>query len=159
MEGKNKGIIVVKTIKRVMHYIKHNLEHHFKGINLTAPQGMLIGILAKHGEMKVSDLSVELGLSNSTVSGIIDRLEKQGLVERTRSEEDRRVVYVSVTKETKKNTEEHFKCVEREFEAMVSEATPEELDEILKGLAVLERVLHRKQEKWEVEQNKIKQKE
>lgn len=142
-----------------MHYIKHNLGHHFKGINLTAPQGMLMGILAKHGKMKVSDLSEELGLSNSTVSGIIDRLEKQGLVERTRSEEDRRVVYVSVTEETKKNTEKHFKCVEREFETMVSEATPEELDEILNGLAVLERVLHRKKEKWEVEQNKIKQKE
>jgi DNA-binding MarR family transcriptional regulator len=146
LEEKNKGITVVRTIKRVMHFIKQNMEQHFKEMRLTAPQGMLMGILSKHGKMKVSDLSEELGLSNSTVSGIIDRLEKQSLVERTRSEEDRRVVYVSVTEGTKKNTEEHFKCIEKEFEAMVSEATPEELDEILRGLAMLEKVLHRKKE-------------
>ena len=65
--------------------LKHSMGQHFNPMNLTGPQGMMMGILSHDGEMKISDLSEKIGLSNSTVSGIIDRLEKQGLVERTRS--------------------------------------------------------------------------
>ena len=143
----NKGVSVVKTLKGIMQTIKQNMEHHFKDVRLTAPQGMLIGILSKNGKMKVSDLSEELGLSNSTVSGIIDRLEKQGLVERIRSEEDRRVVYVNLTPQSKAGAEERFRCIERKLEEMMNHASTEELDKILEGLAVLEDVLKRQNNK------------
>lgn len=149
MEEVNKGIGVVKTLKQVMHSIKQRMEHEFKDMRLTGPQGMTIGALTRHGKMKVSDLSEELGLSNSTVSGIIDRLEKQGLVERIRSEEDRRVVYVSVTPESKKQAEEHFKCLEKKLESMMNHATPQELDKILDGLATLVDVLERQKKEEE----------
>ena len=143
----NKGISVVKTLKGIMQTIKQSMEHHFRDMNITAPQGMLIGILSKNGKMKVSNLSEELGLSNSTVSGIIDRLEKQGLVERIRSEEDRRVVYVNLTPQSKAGAEERFRCIERKLEEMMNHASTEELDKILEGLAVLEEVLKRQNNK------------
>jgi DNA-binding MarR family transcriptional regulator len=143
MEDISKGIRVVKILKNVMVAIKQNTHDHFKEMNVTGPQGMLIGTLAHFGEMKVSDLSEKLGLSNSTVSGIIDRLENQGLVERTRSTEDRRVVYVKVTPEFQKNSQERFQVFEKMFEAMMSKATSEELDEILIGLETLQKVINR----------------
>ena len=52
--------------------------------------------------MKITEFSNQLCLSNSTVSGIIDRLEKQEMVVRERSEEDKRVVYVSISPNLKK---------------------------------------------------------
>jgi MarR family transcriptional regulator, organic hydroperoxide resistance regulator len=143
MEEESKGIKVVRVLKKVMGIMKQKLENHFRESNLTAPQGMTLGILRHFGEMKVSDLSERLGLSNSTVSGIIDRLESQGLVERTRSKEDRRVVYISMTEKCRKGAQQHFENINRMFEEMLDKATPEELDTILEGLNTLEKVIER----------------
>lgn len=140
------GVRVVKVMKKVMNIFKQRMGGCFKKMNLTAPQGMLIGTLSRYGEMKVSDLSDRLGLSNSTVSGIIDRLENQGFVERTRSAEDRRVVYVNVTDMCKKNFKEQHEDINKMFQDMLNKATPEELDIIYKGLNTLEMVIDREYE-------------
>ncbi|OGO78588.1 MAG: transcriptional regulator [Clostridiales bacterium GWB2_37_7] len=147
MEEMNKGIRAIKILKSVMETVKQNVHHHFKDMNVTGPQGMLMGTLAHFGEMKVSDLSEKLGLSNSTVSAMLDRLENQDLVVRTRSKEDRRVVYVKVTPEFQKNSKERFQVIEKMFEAMMSKATSEELDVILVGLDTLQKVIDRNKNK------------
>ena len=137
------GIKIFKSLKRVGLRIKQSMGQHFNAMNLTGPQGMMMGILSHDGEMKISELSEKLGLSNSTVSGIIDRLEKQGLVERTRSLDDRRVVYVNVSSEFRKNSKENFCKVEKTFEDIMTKATTEEVEIILKGLTTLEQILDR----------------
>lgn len=137
---------MARTIHKIMHAIKRDLTCKFQEVNLTAPQGMLIGVLARNKKMKVSDLSEQLQLSNSTVSGIIDRLEKQGLVERTRSDEDRRIVYVSITKKTEEEVMEHYKYAEKKLEDILGNASEKELDEILRGLSILEKVLERNEQ-------------
>lgn len=146
MEEIHNSIKVLKVLKQIMDMMKQNMRHHFKKMNITGPQGMLMGILLHYGEMKISDLSDKLGLSNSTVSGIIDRLEKQGFVERTRSAEDRRVVYVSVTSEYKKIAQENFNEIEKKFEDMLNKATPEELNVIFEGLNTLKEVMERQKD-------------
>lgn len=143
MEEISKSIKAIKILKNVMEKVKGRVHTHFKGMNVTGPQGMLIGTLAHHGEMKVSDLSERLELSNSTVSGIIDRLEVQGMVERTRSSEDRRVVYVKLTPKFQKNSQQRFLEIEKIFESMMSKASSQELDTILEGLETLQRVIDR----------------
>lgn len=122
------------------------MKNKFNSFNLTAPQGMLIEILHRYGEMKISDLSKKMGLSNSTVSGIVDRLEKQGLIKRTRSDEDRRVVYVDVTDKFKNEFQENFKKIEQEFEDIMSKASPEEIDSILNGMNILKKLLNDKKQ-------------
>lgn len=143
MEEISKGIGVIKLLRQVMDALRQNMKQQYKDMNLTGPQVMVMHILAHHGEMKISALSEKLGLSNSTVSGILDRLEKQGLVERTRSKEDRRVVYVNASAEFGRNAQEHHQEIERKFAAMMHKATPEELDTILQGLDTLKKVMDR----------------
>jgi MarR family transcriptional regulator, organic hydroperoxide resistance regulator len=142
VEELSKSIQVIRALKQILGMMKQTIRHQYKDVNLTGPQGMLIGMLAHFGKMKISDLSEKLGLSNSTVSGILDRLEKTGLVERTRSEEDRRVVYVNVTPKFKKVSEQQFKEIEQNFVEKVSRANPEELDKILEGLNTLKEMLN-----------------
>ena len=132
---------IFKSLKRIGLMLKQSMGQHFNSMNLTGPQGMMMGILSHDGEMKISDLSEKTGLSNSTVSGIIDRLEKQGLVERTRSTDDRRVVYVNVSAEFQKTAKKSFCRVEKNFEDIMKKATPEEIDTILKGLNTLEQLM------------------
>ncbi|NLD51131.1 MAG: MarR family transcriptional regulator [Clostridiaceae bacterium] len=143
MDEKNKGIIVVKLLKNVMGAIKQNVEYQFKDMSLTGPQAMLIGTLAHNGQMKISDLGEKLGLSSSTVSGIVDRLEKQGLVERVRSKDDRRVVYVNLTVEFRKSAKNGFERFEEKLGAIMNEATDEDVDKIFEGLEILKSLIDR----------------
>jgi DNA-binding MarR family transcriptional regulator len=63
------------------------------------PQVAALTALFEKGPLSLKDLSRELGLSHSTASGIVDRLERRGLAARTVDEVDRRVTRVSVTDE------------------------------------------------------------
>jgi DNA-binding MarR family transcriptional regulator len=49
------------------------------------------------GDISLSELSERIRAQNSTVTGIIDRMEREALVVRTRSTEDRRVVHIKLT--------------------------------------------------------------
>ena len=57
----------------------------------------VLSILDGHGEMSMGRLAEILDVALSNASGLIDRLEDRGLVERTRVADDRRVVLVRVT--------------------------------------------------------------
>lgn len=141
MEELSKSLEAINTLKQIMTTLKHKIRCQYRDDNLTGPQGMLLGMLARHGEMKISELSEKLNLSNSTVSGILDRLEKLGLIERIRSKEDRRVVYVNITPEYRKVAEQRFKEIEKGIEVKMSNASPEELDKVLEGLNILKKLL------------------
>jgi DNA-binding MarR family transcriptional regulator len=64
---------------------------------LTGPQLTVIKILEELGDLSLSSLSERIKAQNSTVTGIIDRMEREELVKRGRSEEDRRIVLIRLT--------------------------------------------------------------
>jgi MarR family transcriptional regulator, organic hydroperoxide resistance regulator len=86
-------------------------------------------------------LSEKLGLSNSTVSGIIDRLEKQKMVIRTRSKEDKRVVYVSLTNKFQEMHHNFQGIAEKNIQAIIDRGTQEEIDKIIDALNILKKLL------------------
>lgn len=64
----------------------------------TLPRFDILAQLERHdGPMSMGDLSRRLMVSNGNVTGLIDRLAREGLVNRTPSPEDRRVQMVSLT--------------------------------------------------------------
>ena len=87
METLNESVEVAKLFQEVMQLFKHNMHKVLDDTGMSAPQGMVLGLLSKEKKMKITELSNDLCLSNSTVSGIIDRLEKQEMVIRERSDE------------------------------------------------------------------------
>lgn len=64
---------------------------------LTGPQLTVIKLLESFGDISLSSLSERIRAQNSTVTGIIDRMEREGLVRRERSTSDRRVVYIRLS--------------------------------------------------------------
>src|SRR3954449_1081630 len=58
---------------------------------VTPTQLSVLKLLQEIGDMSLGTLSKEIQAHNSTVTGIVDRMEAAGLVERARSDEDRRV--------------------------------------------------------------------
>lgn len=64
---------------------------------ITIPQQVCLMCLCEEGSLSISKLAKRVQLSPSTVVGIVDRLEKRGLLSRVRESKDRRVVQVQIT--------------------------------------------------------------
>ena len=64
---------------------------------LTAPQLVVLGELSRAEEITAGQLAKNVSLGNATVTGILDRLSKRGLIERRRAEQDKRRVLVKLT--------------------------------------------------------------
>ena len=77
---------------------KRQFAHRLQAFGLTIPQFMTLATLTAHKEAcTMSDLINVTFQDAPTMTGVIDRLLKMRLVERTRSETDRRVVLVQAT--------------------------------------------------------------
>lgn len=70
-----------------------------RAFGLTGPQVTVLKMLEGIGGLSLSDLSARMSARNSTVTGIADRMERDGLVERKRDEDDRRIVRIRLTDE------------------------------------------------------------
>jgi len=139
MESLNDSVKVAKLFQEVMHLFRQIMSKVFEDTGITIPQGMVIGILSKEKSLKLTELSSKLSLSNSTVSGIVDRLEKQGMIKRERSKKDKRVVYVSISADFM--YQDFHKNLEGNLENLINKGTPEELDKIVDGLDTLKKLM------------------
>ncbi|HVJ94252.1 MAG TPA: MarR family transcriptional regulator [Labilithrix sp.] len=74
--------------------------------DLTGPQLSVMKMLEQIGDLSLSELSERIRAQNSTVTGIIDRMERENLVVRERSTEDRRVVFIKLTPKGRRLAEE-----------------------------------------------------
>ena len=146
MNESNSGTNVVRLFFVVSKNFKNFMRKIFEDSELTMPQTMVINTLFEEGEMKITDLSSKISLSNSTISGIIDRLERQQLVVRTRNEEDRRTVYVKVTPKFEEIHKGFQEKIEKRFNDLLREGTPEEINKIIEGLNTLQRLLNQGKE-------------
>lgn len=81
-----------------------DLGHQGEGslAQLTAPQLHCVLWLGLDGALSSRVIAERIGCGQPTVTGVVDRLEKIGLVERTRDTQDRRVVHVTLTAAGKK---------------------------------------------------------
>lgn len=90
---------ILMTYLRVTQHMSRLFREHFGRLHLTFPQALVLNVLGEEGPMPISLLAERTGSANSTVSGIVDRLEKLDLARRERSEQDRRVILVAATEQ------------------------------------------------------------
>ena len=68
-----------------------------KKYNVSAPQLATLRVLLHDGAMPPSQIARQIMVNSSTLTGVIDRLEKKGLVSRLRNDPDRRIIRVELT--------------------------------------------------------------
>ena len=69
----------------------------FLGVDVTMPQAKLLYLVSSRPDMPMSAIAAELGVGAPAVSGLVDRLENAGLVERRPDASDRRVKRIFLT--------------------------------------------------------------
>jgi DNA-binding MarR family transcriptional regulator len=109
---------------------------------LTAPQRVVMQILARTEGLSLKELSSRAGLAHSTVSGIVDRLEKRGMVTRQAHAGDARFSRIAVTKAVRKFVRDKLPDLALPpLVAALNRATPAGRKKIVQGLRTLRRVL------------------
>ena len=81
----------------LMHLSKRRFMAIASEFELSPPQVMALRQLDPDEPKPMSELAIALRCDNSNVTGIVDRLEDRGLVERQPAEHDRRVKMLSIT--------------------------------------------------------------
>ncbi len=69
------------------------------GIRVTPAQSAILFLLKQADGRTMSELGRALSIENATITGLVDRLERDGFVRRSRSASDRRATKVSITPE------------------------------------------------------------
>jgi DNA-binding MarR family transcriptional regulator len=88
---------IIDNLRRVFQILNEQSKKVERETGITGPQLWTIKTINELSPINVSDLASKLYLHPTTVIGIIDRLEKQNLVKRRRSKDDRRVVWIELT--------------------------------------------------------------
>jgi MarR family transcriptional regulator, organic hydroperoxide resistance regulator len=90
---------IIDDIRRLFQVLKEQSRRIEHETSLTGPQLWVVKLLKETSPMKVSDLARCMHLHPATMVGLLDRLEAKGLLKRTRSEKDRRVVHIALTEQ------------------------------------------------------------
>ncbi|WP_298270506.1 MarR family transcriptional regulator [Geobacter sp.] len=132
---------ITDDLRRVFQVVNEHSKRAMRETGLTGPQLWTIKVVAEHGPVRISDLARRLYLHNATVVGIVDRLEAQGMVARTRSTEDRRVVTVALTAKGRELVARAPEVAQGLLVGGLENIPPEKLQTISEGLKLLVQIL------------------
>lgn len=94
---------IVASIEKDLRYISSIIKQKGREIlsnySITPPQFIALQWLFEEGDMTIGELSTKMYLAFSTTTDLIDRMEKNNLVKRIKSEKDRRVVRIHLLPE------------------------------------------------------------
>lgn len=100
----------------------------------------VLTVLEARGPLSMTKLADELDVSVASLTGIVDRMESRGLVERRREPDDRRVIVVHPTDAGGAVFSELAAERRRHLEPLLDRMTHDELESFLVGLRALRRV-------------------
>lgn len=95
------GMAMVTSLTRVQQLFQERIDATLRPFSLTFARFEVMRLISftRSGSMTMSRLGSLLQVHATTVTSAVERLVQQGYVERTRSEEDRRVIHASLTPE------------------------------------------------------------
>ena len=125
---------ISKTKKKMVKFIEKKL-YEKELYNLVPSYGNILTVLYDHnGTLSMKDIGTLLGKEKSTITAIVDKLEKLGYVSKIKSEKDRRTTYVCIT-EMGKDIEKKFEEISFDVQSTAyNNFTQEEKREFLRLL-------------------------
>ncbi|MGD8192175.1 MarR family winged helix-turn-helix transcriptional regulator [Brevibacillus ginsengisoli] len=141
----DKSILLGDYLRRLNKVVSCITTREFEQQGITMPQVLVLRTIF-HEPKTIGQISSAVQLSYSTVSGIIDRLERDQLVHRTRDEEDRRVVWIHRTDKIEEIKKQVPFFQEELTARLFQDLTEEQIDNIVSALELLIHQLEKKVE-------------
>lgn len=88
---------ILRSLRRIFHAVDRHSRRLARLHGLTEPQAICLNVIHRAGEINPGMLARTISLSPPTVTGILDRLQKRGLIRRERTARDKRQVVLCMT--------------------------------------------------------------
>jgi DNA-binding MarR family transcriptional regulator len=126
---------IIADFKQTTWAMKCAMSERLVRLGVSMAQFHIAVTLQRNGVMTMSRLADLLGVSLSNASGLIDRLEERGYVERSRVPEDRRIVMVRITGAGARLIEENDALSDELMRDVLGRLDPAELPAIARATA------------------------
>lgn len=122
----NLGLHLFKAYFSIYKYLKRRFsDHQIENMNPTR-LGILLALADTDGVI-MSKLGQRLFLEKSTMTGVIDKMEAEGLVERRNDLSDRRALRIYLTPKAKRLNERIFKIIDKAYAELSGDLTAGDL--------------------------------
>ncbi|MBD8037409.1 MULTISPECIES: MarR family winged helix-turn-helix transcriptional regulator [Solibacillus] len=129
--------ILEKELRYISHLIKQKGREILSNYTITPPQFIALQWLHESGDMTIGDLSTKMYLAFSTTTDLVDRMEKNELVQRVRDENDRRVVRIHLLSEGERIIQEVILKRQDYLRDITEEFNEEEFEQLSRTLQKL----------------------
>ena len=133
---------LIEVLPGVMNAMRQAMRGHV-GDALSVPQFRCLAFINRHGASSVTEVAAFLGVTKPTASVMVDRLAKAGAVLIVTDSQDRRRAQLHITDAGKTQMREIRRGARQDFSQLLAAQSPQELAELMAGLAVLRRTFHR----------------
>ncbi|RXT07294.1 MarR family transcriptional regulator [Ammoniphilus sp. CFH 90114] len=139
----SKATVLRELMKKLNKSFELAVTRELAEYGITLPQLLVLRRIT-NGPQTIGDISKAINLSYSTVSGIIDRLEREKWVKRVKDMKDRRVVWIQTTEKVEEIRKQVPAFQESYYASMFEELTEEEMDQIIQSLELLTKTIDKK---------------
>ncbi|GGK30513.1 putative HTH-type transcriptional regulator YsmB [Caldalkalibacillus thermarum] len=140
----------VFEIERELRYISSIIKQKGREIladfPITPPQFVALQWLNEEGDMTIGELSNKMYLACSTTTDLVDRMESNGLVERVRDTNDRRVVRIHLKEKGKNIILDVLKARREYLASILSNFSQEQVAELARSLELLHNEMKQERE-------------
>ncbi|WP_445489604.1 MarR family winged helix-turn-helix transcriptional regulator [Niallia sp. 03133] len=127
-------IDMIATVEKDMRYISGIIKQKGREIlsnyTITPPQFVALQWLFEDGDMTIGELSNKMYLAFSTTTDLVDRMEKNVLVQRVKDPNDRRVVRIHLLDEGKRLIDEVIKKRQGYLEEVLGDYSLKEVEQL-----------------------------
>lgn len=125
---------ILIALRRVIRAIDQHSRKLVQSHGLTGPQALLLSEIVRNGPITGSELAKRVSLSQATVTDVVKRLERRGLLARARDEGDRRKLRLQATAQGSDLLQQSVPLLQESFQARLSELKEWEQTQLLASL-------------------------
>lgn len=141
---------IIMRIRQIIQQMSKYSKYIQENYKITIPQLICLHEVYQHGPISIGALTKIVFLNNSTVTGIVDRLETREFVKRVRISKDRRQVHIEITGQGVKFIKKAPRPLQDQFIDRLSALDEEKTTLILWSLEMLVDMLGKKESKVEL---------
>jgi DNA-binding MarR family transcriptional regulator len=127
---------ILRSLRRIVRAVSLHSHELRREAGLTVPQLLCLRAIqeVEPTDIGQSELSERVKLAKATITGIVDRLERAGLVERHRDIKDRRRVHVRLTPAGREHLGRAPLPLQERFSRRITALPGDEQSKLLQGL-------------------------
>lgn len=140
-ETENNVDLIEKYLRRTDWIIRKKGREILSDMNITDPQFIALQYIINNQQLTIGELSQKMSLACSTITDLIDRMEKNHLVLREKDEQDKRVVRLKVQPKGNEIVEQVLKKRREYLSGKLADLNESEKELLLKSLKHLYEVM------------------